>query len=155
MISQIKNELRLFWCITTLYVAYSLYYISTKIYNNQTTDYSFPFNIGYFITILIIHLQSIRYVINKVNNDELEYATSYFGWVFIVACITIVMICTVGGYSSTSYYSKIVDIHTLISTLSYELFVIFCIHIRICNKIDTQFQKNKFDISNKINIRLV
>ena len=72
----------------------------------------------------------------------------YFGFLFILMSISIVMICTVSSYEGTYYY-KIVDIITLISTLIYQFIVLFVVHIRISNKMDILLNKIN-DISNNI-----
>jgi len=144
MLKEIKCELKLFWVVTYLYVTFSLLYIGKKVYDNETREESFPFNIGYFVAILIFNLKSIKHLVSKLKTHEYHEAMSYFGWLFILLAITTVRTCTVGGYDSTDY-QKIVDMTTLVSTLSYQFIVLYVVFIRVSRKIDVTVLKEKKD----------
>ncbi len=148
MIKEIKFEQYIFVFITYIYVIFSSSYIIKKIYDNEVDKYSFPFNILYFIVTLFFNTKSYGYILNMINNKKYNNTMKYFGFLFILMSISIVMICTVSSYEGTYYY-KIVDIITLISTLIYQFIVLFVVHIRISNKMDILLNKIN-DISNNI-----
>ena len=97
MLKEIKCEQKLFVFVTYLYVTFSLLYIGKKVYDNETREDSFPFNIGYFVAILTIHLKAYGYILTKIHEKAYSEAMNYFGWMFMVMAITVVMTCTVGG----------------------------------------------------------
>ena len=136
MLNKFKFELNLFFFTTIAYVLYSLYYIGERIYSGEYDDYSLPFNVAYFGVILTIHLYFVKYTIRKIKSNQLLESMKYFDWIFILTCISLVMTCTVGSYSQETYYHKIVDIHTLVSSLSFQLITLFPVYIRISKKID-------------------
>jgi hypothetical protein len=141
MFNKIKFELYVFLTASLIYTVYSLYYIGVKLYNkdyNDGSNYTFIFNVGYFMFILTIHQASMQYVINKIKSNNLHMTMCYFGWLFLISCITIVMACTYSSYSKDTNYHKIVDMHTLVSTICYEQIVIFVVYIRISRKIDKE-----------------
>jgi Ca2+/H+ antiporter len=144
MLKEIKCEQKLFVFVTYLYVTFSLLYIGKKVYDNETREDSFPFNIGYFIAILLIHLKAYGYVLTKIQEKAYGETMKYFGWMFMLMAITIVMTCTVGGYDGT-YYQKIADINTLVSTLIYQFIVLYVVFIRISLKMDKKMTEYKYD----------
>ena len=144
MLKEIKCEQKLFVFVTYLYVTFSLLYIGKKIYDNETREDSFPFNIGYFVAILTIHLKAYGYILTKIHEKAYSEAMNYFGWMFMVMAITVVMTCTVGGYDGT-YYHSIVDINTLASTLIYQFIVLYVVFIRISKKMDKKMKEYNYD----------
>ena len=144
MLKEIKCEQKLFVFVTYLYVTFSLLYIGKKVYDNETREDSFPFNIGYFVAILLIHTKAYGYILTKIQEKAYSKAMKYFGWMFMLMAITVVMTCTVGGYDGT-YYQKIVDMTTLVSTLIYQFIVLYVVFIRISLKMDKKMTEYNYD----------
>ena len=147
MIKEIKCEKKLFGFFTYLYVTFSFLYIGKKVYDNETRDDSFPFNIGYFVVILLIHLKLMKYIVSKIKMNEYDKSMNYLGWMFILMGITTGMIWTVDYYDGT-YYQKIADINTLVSSLIYQFIVLYTVFFRISKKMYKKMMEYNYNQQN-------
>lgn len=144
MPNEIQFEKNIFVFVTYLYVTFSLLYIGKRIYENETRENSFPFNIGYFIVILLIHTKAYGYILNKINEKAYGETMKYFGCIFMVMSVTIIMTCTLSSYEGT-YYHSIVDMNTLASSLAYQFIVLYVVFIRISHKMDKKMAEYDYE----------
>lgn len=138
--NDIKCEVKFIWTFTFLYMVYSSYYIGEKVYHDKTKKDNFPFNVGYPIIVLLTNVKSINYTINKINLNKLSDSLKLFSWLFLLVCITIALMYILNNDNLITNYHKYVDKNTLVSSLIYQLSVIYIVYIRLTTKITKHFK---------------